>query len=87
MMFVSFFFFPQNKCLEEIARTILNENSLPKTFWADAINIDCYVMNKALIRPILIKTPYEFYFGTKLNISHFIYLVVYLLYIIMVKKT
>ena len=36
----------------------------------DAINMACYIMNRAPSRPILSKTPYEFYFGRKLNISH-----------------
>ena len=30
----------------------------------------CYILNKALIRLILNKTPYELYFGRKPNISH-----------------
>ena len=60
----------KNRCLEEMARTMLNDSPLPKSFWADAINTACYVMNRALIRPILKKTPYELYFGRKPNISH-----------------
>ena len=31
----------------------------------------CYVLNRALIKCILKKTPYEFYKGRKPNISHF----------------
>ena len=49
----------KNKSLEELVRTMLNENSLPKYFWADAINTASYVLNRVLIRPILKKTPYE----------------------------
>ena len=49
----------------------LNDSPLPKSFQADAENIACYVMNRALIRTILKKTPYELYFGIKLNISPF----------------
>ena len=52
----------KNRYLEEIVGTILNESPLPKTFWVDAINMACYIMNKSLIRPILNKTPYELYF-------------------------
>ena len=48
----------KNRSLEELAITMLNENSLPKYFWADAVNIICYVLNCVLIRPILKKTPY-----------------------------
>jgi len=49
----------KNRSLEELTRTMLNENSLPKYFWADAINTASYVLNRVLIRPILKKTPYE----------------------------
>jgi len=56
--------------LEELARTILNESSLPKCFWADAVSTTCYVMNRVLIRPILKKTPYELLNGRKPHIGH-----------------
>jgi len=36
----------------------------------EAVNIACYIMNRALIRPLLKKTPYELYSGRKSNISH-----------------
>ena len=49
---------------------MLSESSLPKYFWADAVNTVCYVMSRVLIRPILKKTPYELFNGKKLNIGH-----------------
>ena len=49
---------------------MLNESKLPKYFWADAVYIAAYVLNKTLIRPILKKTPYELYKGRKPNVSH-----------------
>ena len=54
-----------------MARTILNESPLPKSFLSNVVNTTCYIMNRTLIRPILNKTPYELYFGRKPNISHF----------------
>jgi len=60
----------KNRSLEELARTMLNENSLPKYFWADAVNIACYVLNRVLIRPILKKTPYELFKGRRPVLSH-----------------
>lgn len=60
----------KNRSLEEIARTLLNDTFLPKYFWAEAVNTACYIMNRALIRPILKKTPYELFNGRKPNISH-----------------
>ena len=59
-----------NRSLEELARTMLNESGLPKYFWADAVYTASYVLNKTLIRPILKKTPYELYKGRKPSISH-----------------
>ena len=61
----------KNRTLEEMARTMLYENNLPKYFWAEAVNITCYILNRALIRPILKKTPYELWHGRKPNIGYF----------------
>jgi len=61
----------KNHSLEELARTLLNDYNLPKYFWVDAVNTTCYVLNHALIRPVLKKTPYELYKRRKPNISHF----------------
>ena len=33
----------KNKILQEMRRTILCKNSLPKYFWAEAVNTSCYV--------------------------------------------
>jgi hypothetical protein len=60
----------KNRILEELGRTMINENNIPKYFWADAINTTCYVLNRILIRPILNKTPYELLKGRKPNVSH-----------------
>ena len=49
----------KNRNLQEMARTMLCENSLPKHFWAKAVNTTCYVQNKILIKPLIKKTPYE----------------------------
>ncbi|WJZ90882.1 hypothetical protein VitviT2T_009997 [Vitis vinifera] len=61
----------KNRTLQEMARTMLNENNLPKYFWAEAVNTSCYVLNRILLRPILKKTPYELWKNKKPNISYF----------------
>ena len=53
-----------------MGKTLLNDTNLLKYFWAEVVNIACYIMNRTLIRPILKKTPYELYKGRKPNISH-----------------
>jgi len=60
----------KNRSLEELARTMLNENSLPKYFWVDAVNTACYVLNRELIRSILKKTPYDLFKGRMPILSH-----------------
>ncbi|KAH9763753.1 hypothetical protein KPL70_001275 [Citrus sinensis] len=61
----------KNRPIQEMARTMLNENSLPKYFWAEAVNTACYVLNRVLIRPNLNKTPYELWKDRKPNIGYF----------------
>ena len=53
-----------------MARTMLCENNLSKYFWGEAINTACYVINRVIIRSLLLKTPYELYKGRKPNVSH-----------------
>ncbi|KAH9750717.1 Integrase catalytic domain-containing protein [Citrus sinensis] len=61
----------KNRSIQEMDRTMLNENTLPKYFWAEAVNTACYVLNRVLIRPHLNKTPYELWKDRKPNISYF----------------
>ena len=50
---------------------MLCESHLPKYFWVEAINTACYILNRALIRPIHKKTPYELWHDRKPNIGYF----------------
>ena len=38
----------KNRTLQEMARTMLNENNLPKCFWVKVVNTFCYVLNRML---------------------------------------
>nr|GEU31752.1 uncharacterized mitochondrial protein AtMg00810-like [Tanacetum cinerariifolium] len=49
----------RNKTLIEAARTMLVDSKLPTTFWAEAVNTACYVLNRALVTKPHKKTPYE----------------------------
>ncbi|GKC78106.1 ribonuclease H-like domain-containing protein [Tanacetum coccineum] len=53
----------RNRTLIEVARTMLADSKLPTTFWAEAINIACYVQNKVLVVKPHNKTPYELFHG------------------------
>ncbi|GJY09646.1 retrovirus-related pol polyprotein from transposon TNT 1-94 [Tanacetum coccineum] len=54
----------KNRTLQEMPRTMLNEQSIPKKFWCNAVDTSTYILNRILIRTILGKTPYEIYRGT-----------------------
>nr|GEX98733.1 hypothetical protein [Tanacetum cinerariifolium] len=49
----------KNKTLIEAAKTMLVDSKLSTTFWAEAVNNVCYVLNRALVINPLNKTPYE----------------------------
>ena len=61
----------KNRTMQEMARTMLCENSLPKHFLVEAVNTTCYVQNRIFIRPLIKKTPYELSRGRRPNISYF----------------
>jgi len=52
----------KHRSFEELARTLLNDSKIPKYVWADVVNTTCYVLNRALIRPI-------FFFKKRLPMS------------------
>ncbi|GKA07094.1 ribonuclease H-like domain-containing protein [Tanacetum coccineum] len=49
----------KNRTLIEVARTMLVDFKLPTTFWAEAVNTACYVLNRVLVIKPHNKTPYE----------------------------
>nr|GEX25197.1 uncharacterized mitochondrial protein AtMg00810-like [Tanacetum cinerariifolium] len=44
-------------------RTMLADAKLPVTFWAEVVNIACYVQNRVLVNKSPNKTPYELFNG------------------------
>ncbi|GKD20425.1 retrovirus-related pol polyprotein from transposon TNT 1-94, partial [Tanacetum coccineum] len=52
-----------NRTLIEAARTMLADSKLPNTFWAEAVDIACYVQNRVLVVKPYNKTPYELFHG------------------------
>jgi hypothetical protein len=53
-----------------MARTMLDEHTTPRHFWADAISIACYNSNRIFLCSILNLTPFELHFGHKSFVSH-----------------
>nr|GEX83516.1 hypothetical protein [Tanacetum cinerariifolium] len=53
----------RNRTLIKAARTMLADAILPVTFWAEAVNTACYVLNMVLVNKSENKTPYELFNG------------------------
>ncbi|GKD68362.1 putative ribonuclease H-like domain-containing protein [Tanacetum coccineum] len=53
----------RNRTLIEAARTMLVDSKLPTTFWVEAVNTSCYVLNRVLVIKPHNKTPYELIHG------------------------
>ena len=61
----------KNRTLVEMARTMLDEYSTPRKFWAEAIATACHVSNRVFLRAHLHLTSYELRYGRKPSVSHF----------------
>ncbi|GJS88135.1 retrovirus-related pol polyprotein from transposon TNT 1-94 [Tanacetum coccineum] len=61
----------KNRTLQEMSRTMSNEQSLPQKFWCNAVDTSTYILNRILIRAILGKTPYEILRGRKHTLDYF----------------
>nr|GEW18187.1 ribonuclease H-like domain-containing protein [Tanacetum cinerariifolium] len=48
---------------------MLADSKLPTTFWAEAVNIACYVQNRVLVVKPHNKTPYELFHGRTPTLS------------------
>ncbi|GJV58768.1 retrovirus-related pol polyprotein from transposon TNT 1-94 [Tanacetum coccineum] len=61
----------KNRILQEMSRTMLNEQSLPQKFWCNAVDTSTYILNQILIKAILGKTPYELLRGRKPTLDYY----------------
>jgi hypothetical protein len=61
----------KNRTLLDMAKTMLDEYKTPDRFWAEAINIVCYSINRLYLHRILKKTSYELLIGKKPNVYYF----------------
>ncbi|GJY99081.1 retrovirus-related pol polyprotein from transposon TNT 1-94 [Tanacetum coccineum] len=64
----------KNRTLQEMSRTMLNEQSLPQKFWCNALDTSTYILNRIIIRAILGKTPYKLLRGYSQNSKAYIIL-------------
>ncbi|KAI3810980.1 hypothetical protein L1987_20693 [Smallanthus sonchifolius] len=60
----------KNRTLVETARTMLADSKLPVTFWAEAVNTTCHVLNRVLTVKRYNKTCYELLNNRKPNLEY-----------------
>ena len=53
-----------------VARAMINEKHMPKSYWAEAANTAIYLMNRCTTSGVHEVTQHEKYFGKKPNLSH-----------------
>ncbi|GJS63014.1 gag-pol polyprotein [Tanacetum coccineum] len=58
-----------NRTLLERAKAMLATASLGKSFWAEAVNTACYVINRSPSTAVKLKTPMEIWTGKPINYS------------------
>lgn len=59
-----------NRTLEERGRCLLFEANLPKKFWAEAVHMASYLMNRSVNSSSADKTPEELWSGKKVDLSN-----------------
>ncbi|KAI3754532.1 hypothetical protein L1987_54317 [Smallanthus sonchifolius] len=60
----------KNRTLIEMARTMLSDSKLPVTFWDEAVNTACHVLNRVLTVNKYNKTCYELLNNRKPNLAY-----------------
>ena len=61
----------KNRVIQEMARVMLNNKSMAKSFWGEAVNTACHILNRVYFRPDTKKIPYELWRGKKPVVKYF----------------
>ena len=61
----------KNRVVQEMARVMLHNKKLPKSFWGEAVNITCHTLNPVYFKPDSKKTPYELWREKKSVVKYF----------------
>lgn len=75
----------KNKTVVKMATAMLSEKNLAKSFWAGAIHIVVYILNRCPTKAVKNMTPFEAWSETKPSVKHFkvfgsiCYMVIFLL--------
>lgn len=61
----------KNRTIVEMATSMMNEKSLPKEFWAEAVHTAVYILNRCPTKAVKNMIPFEAWSGFKPSVSHF----------------
>ena len=61
----------KNRVIQEMARVMLNNKSMAKSFWGEVVNSACHILNRVYFQPDTKKTPYELWRGKKPIVKYF----------------
>ncbi|KAI5314779.1 hypothetical protein L3X38_043955 [Prunus dulcis] len=60
----------KNRTIVEMAKCLLLEKKIPFDFWAEAVNISMYILNRCPTKVLSKRTPFEAYSGRKPGVKH-----------------
>ena len=60
----------KNRTVMEMARCMVAEKGLPKSFWAEAVNTVVYLLNRLPTKALTNQTPYEAWYGMKPSVRN-----------------
>ncbi|MCO5566574.1 hypothetical protein L7F22_020251 [Adiantum nelumboides] len=61
----------KNRVIVEMARSMIEAKGLPNSFWAEAVNIAVYILNRSYTKAVKDMTPLQAFSGKKPSVSHF----------------
>ena len=61
----------KNRVVQEMARVMLHNKKMTKSFWEEAVNTACHTLNRVYFKPDYKETPYELWRGKKLVVKYF----------------
>ena len=60
----------KNRTIEEMAKSMLHEKGLPRSFWGEAVYMAVYLMNRCPTKALENQTPFEAWSGRKPSVNH-----------------
>ena len=60
----------KNRTIEEMAKSMLHEKGLPRSFWGEAVYTAVYLMNRCPTKALENQTPFEAWSRRKPSVRH-----------------